>query len=526
VTKLQENTTTAEVVHGGRVVTLLKGLAWVLVALGLVVVLGKFIRVPPGRDSSAFLYVGKGILQGDIPYLDRWDHKGPLLYLINAVALLISGAKEVWGLWVMEMAVLLGTVYFACKILARAFNMTSLVTMLIIVYFFLHWSMKFDLGGNFTEFYAIFFQFLSILCVFNQNKVNNRFTDRSSLIIGALGGSAFLLRPNLVGLWLAIGIYWLARKSIRSTVMASVGGLATLSIFFIVIVLVGGSNELWDAMFTYNFSYVNTSLLDKIKALNIVAAKRLGIFMSLLITLSWLMGLVACLRTRRQKFSGILEITVIALPLELALICSAGSQYQYTHYILPILPSVVVLIAHLLYVINSNFSYSNLSYSFIALIFYLFLIVNVFLITAPAQSQWVATAEYIKDNTTENDRILVWGAQSEIYLYSNRSAPTRFFYQYPLITNHYTSNILITEFIDDVIRNKPIFIVDTHNSRLPPLDKYERQQWNPPQGRYIDRSNNFESFFQFVDTHYRLVTEDEQRKLVYRYAPDLSLQSS
>ena len=41
----------------------------------------------PGGDSI-FMYVAQGILEGEVPYLDRWDHKGPLLYLINAVGLL------------------------------------------------------------------------------------------------------------------------------------------------------------------------------------------------------------------------------------------------------------------------------------------------------------------------------------------------------------------------------------------------------------------------------------------------------
>lgn len=550
VAKSQGNITTTEVAHGGAVITLLKGLAWTLVALGLVVILEKFVRVPPGRDSSAFLYVGKGILQGDIPYLDRWDHKGPLLYLLNAVGLLISGAKGVWGLWAMEMAILLGTVFCACKTFTRAFNMSSLVAMLIIVYFF-HWSLQFNLGGNFTEFYALFFQFISIYIFYNKSKLNSRLADRSSLIIGACGGCAFLLRPNLVGLWLAIGIYWVARTSIRNIAMASVGGLATLSIALIAFALVGGSDELWNAMFTYNFSYVNSDLLDKIGALSIVTMERLGVVMSLLLALSWLLGLASCLRKRRQEFSTILEITVIAAPLEIALICSAGSQYQYSHYMLSILPVVIVLMIHFLYVVNKIFS-SLLSHislhrphfligqltkiKFFPFALCFFFVVNVFLILNPAQSQerlqikytdfshdlWLSVAEYIKKNSNENDQILVWGAESQIYLYSDRDAPTRFFYQYPLITNHYTNNLLITEFTDNIIANKPLFIVNTYNNRLPPLDRNERSQWNPPQGRYIDQSNNLEPFFQFVDGHYIPIAEMNNKNLIYRYNQDSS----
>lgn len=43
-----------------------------------------------GYDQSIFEQVGLGMLQGRIPYVDLFDHKGFLLYLINAIGLWIS----------------------------------------------------------------------------------------------------------------------------------------------------------------------------------------------------------------------------------------------------------------------------------------------------------------------------------------------------------------------------------------------------------------------------------------------------
>ena len=44
----------------------------------------------PGMDNGVFLYGGQQLLVGKTPYLDFWDHKGPLIYFINALGLMIG----------------------------------------------------------------------------------------------------------------------------------------------------------------------------------------------------------------------------------------------------------------------------------------------------------------------------------------------------------------------------------------------------------------------------------------------------
>ncbi len=43
-------------------------------------------------DSSAFLYIGSQMSVGKVPYLDLFDHKGPLLYVINVIPFLLSNS--------------------------------------------------------------------------------------------------------------------------------------------------------------------------------------------------------------------------------------------------------------------------------------------------------------------------------------------------------------------------------------------------------------------------------------------------
>ncbi len=68
----------------------------------LLVVLAAVVLVPsiltyrrvPGGDSGVFLYAGWQILDGQIPYLDVWDHKPPGILYIDALGLLIGGGSR------------------------------------------------------------------------------------------------------------------------------------------------------------------------------------------------------------------------------------------------------------------------------------------------------------------------------------------------------------------------------------------------------------------------------------------------
>src|SRR5690242_10425305 len=49
-------------------------------------------------DTSNFAYEGALVRHGAMPYVAFWDHKGPLIYLLDAGGLTISGG-HLWGIW-------------------------------------------------------------------------------------------------------------------------------------------------------------------------------------------------------------------------------------------------------------------------------------------------------------------------------------------------------------------------------------------------------------------------------------------
>ena len=49
-------------------------------------------------------------------------------------------------------------------------------------------------------------------------------------------------------------------------------------------------------------------------------------------------------------------------------------------------------------------------------------------------------------------------------------------------------------------------IIDTGDSRLPPLDTVERLKWVPSGRRYLD-AESYQEFFDFVEAEYEVVEE-------------------
>jgi hypothetical protein len=49
----------------------------------------RFVSMSP--DSGVFAYAGKLITEGKLPYRDFFDHKPPLVYYLNAIAIYLMG---------------------------------------------------------------------------------------------------------------------------------------------------------------------------------------------------------------------------------------------------------------------------------------------------------------------------------------------------------------------------------------------------------------------------------------------------
>jgi 4-amino-4-deoxy-L-arabinose transferase-like glycosyltransferase len=77
---------------------------WIVLATMAVALLlaAPVLTYPLGRDQGVFATIGRGILNGRVPYVDLWDAKPPAVFYVYAGAIRLFGPTE-WAVRVIDL---------------------------------------------------------------------------------------------------------------------------------------------------------------------------------------------------------------------------------------------------------------------------------------------------------------------------------------------------------------------------------------------------------------------------------------
>lgn len=106
---------------------------------GGIVILFFSVSVSPllgdmGMDSPLFMLIGKLLLKGEQLYVDVFDHKGPIIFWINAAGMLLPGT---WGIYILESLTLGLTLAYVYKTGALFIIKKSVLLFLMVCYIFM-----------------------------------------------------------------------------------------------------------------------------------------------------------------------------------------------------------------------------------------------------------------------------------------------------------------------------------------------------------------------------------------------------
>ena len=219
------------------------------------------------NDSSIFQIIGRGVLEGQVMYKDLYDHKGPIIFLINALAILIN---EQIGLFLVEiMFFWIGTIFIFKTSKIFLDNKKSFICCSIYLFF----SFICLYGGNYTEEYAI-----NIMCValYYIIKIIYQKEDKKHywIIIGATFLLDFLIKPTYISVYVAFGIAEIifAIKEKRFKQLLSnvpyilIGTLIVVIPLGIYFIMNNNFKDFIEACFLMNMKYSSSTLSEKTKS--------------------------------------------------------------------------------------------------------------------------------------------------------------------------------------------------------------------------------------------------------------------
>lgn len=466
----------------------------VVVCVAILVHLPNFpAGTAPQEDAGVFLYAGQRILDGGLPYRDVWDHKPPLIYLLDALGLLLGGGSIV-GVWALQAFGYVIAAAVGYRTFARAYGprpaLFGTLAWLLAAPRILLYEGYF---ANFIQTFAAPLQLIT-LALFLDEDVRQRRSWRS-LAIGATAAIALLLTPTILGLWGGLGLFVvggrLRRGSIRGALAraASMAAGAVLPVLVAAIALAAAGilGDAWDQAVRYNATYTGTvTWADRATSLAF-GFRLLGSNGFLIVALAGAGWALLALRDRTllPRASPARRLTclaLLALPLDVLLGSSSGREHGY--YWLAALPTLGMLAAFGAFAFQERVAPqlarrlrrppAAVAAGALALT-----LVLLALRPMPLMARVAGVAEdgltrsavdYVRQHTAADDTLLLWGSRTAVNVVADRRSPTRYVYQYaPFSTRGYDPRPHVSELKRVLDERPPTMIIDaSRNSALTP----------------------------------------------------------
>ena len=394
-------------------------------------------------DSSVFIYIGKMMQKGYLPYKDLFDHKGILLYLIQFLGAVLTPGN-LTGIWLLEAINIVAATFILFKI-SGLFSEDRIVRYLSVIAVVVMCGMNTYEGGNFTEAYALPWISLA-LYIFLKYFKDFQYKFADIIWLGAGFAVVSLLRVNMAAIWIAVMpiilirmIYRRQWKNVFNCALGFVSGLLIVYVPVLIYFLCTGSlKDFIDCYLMFNFGYSDGGS----NWAGVLSAIGKGIQNLPYAVVAAVLGIWPFIKNRLYW----LNIWVLVV----SLYFSHMSGRYYQHYGMILLPMLVILfvcaltnlyeILSLKGLIKFKFKFPpniimilGLTMAIMAAFFLQYKWAN--LIREPMlQSGGVSElTQYIKDNSSKEDDVLIVGNDSKYYLLADRYTKNKYFYQTPPI---------------------------------------------------------------------------------------------
>ena len=220
-------------------------------------------------DANVYFTMGKGMMNGYVPYVDLIDNKGPLLYFIYGVAWLFDHTGF-WGVYLFQSLFLaisiifmyrLALLFITNKHIAFLVAVCSPIPMLIELFY----AENYDFGGGGPDEFCRALMIVSLFYFTLLYVKPDYYKLSHTFLQGVLFMCVFLIKFNLTVFWigfiLSFSVELLYKKKfsflIKHMICFITGAFITAAPYLIYGIFTKSLKAFMNTYFLYNWTYVN-----------------------------------------------------------------------------------------------------------------------------------------------------------------------------------------------------------------------------------------------------------------------------
>lgn len=493
---------------------------WLPALAGSVVVIALIASIPPdfGRDAGVFAYSGWRLLAGEVPLRDIWDHKPPGIYLLDAAAIALGGARHA-SIAFLDIATGIA-VAIAASWSIRPLARPTVRLVVVLVTVATAYELERFAGMNFTEYPAL----VLVLVAYGaavRHVVRRPDNYRWLIVAGLAGGSASLFKTTALAPLLAIliGVGWSERTlkdggTIRS-VSTLLGSAAIPNVLSLATYgLLGGLPALVDTNITYNRLYGAPLSLPALvgDAVTVLSEP------TSLAVLSLFMVAIVSASVQRVSDGNHADSTKLVVLMVVALLAESGAVAvqgrSYAHYFVMTVGSLAMVLAWSLERLIPLARGTLFPRGLVLVLLLCLLVTRASPRLDPAQTLRTLRGDFptlpivaeVRRACPPDTSVYVWGAETQVNFLAQRRSASRYVYLYPLQMPGFETGRRANELLSDLRSAPPCAIVAPvgTNPLIPPLDIVERVGWQPlmshERGAYSEAP--FDGILAWIDANY------------------------
>lgn len=346
-------------------------------------------------DPSVYLTIGRGLVNGEIPYKDLLDIKGPVIFFLYAIFSPIKLGTNYFGIFILETISLWISITFVYKTILLISKSSKYSFILTLFYpFFLLNKDSFMNGGEAEEFIL---PFLNILLYMTLIIIKNDYfaTRFQYLFLGFSVGYVFWIKYTCLGAWIAfylgVSFILLSQKKLQELKKLIIFSLLG---FLIPTIIIGGyfifnhaiTDLIW-GYFGWNYFYGGSTHESILKQLFFIIFHSFTIFLKRN-PIIWIFVIIGPYLSIIS--SKIVKKNSAKIILFLMTFCSIGLEFiggiMYQYYQLMSIPFVVLTFCWIAIKLKNINNINNINNILFIILISFFILTNI-LIVNPSVKQ-------------------------------------------------------------------------------------------------------------------------------------------